>query len=221
MLAEARRIPFPNGPKTTTFTLADLRSYTPSPPPQAQGEGTGTGTDLIFASAVLHWLPAADRLPTLVRLLRALPSGGGGVLAFQTPANDDEPAWRAMRSTAASPGPWRAYFDALTPAQKPGLDPLEPELVYYNALKPHCRAVEMWTTRYVHVLEDGHAGIVERVKGTGLRPFLEVLPAEEEGGGVREAFLEGYRGRLEAEYPLAEDGGVLFTYPRRFLVARR
>ncbi|KAH6847830.1 S-adenosyl-L-methionine-dependent methyltransferase [Chaetomium sp. MPI-CAGE-AT-0009] len=190
----------------TTFTQADLHTYTPPP-----------GVDLLFSNAVFHWLRQADRMATLTRLLRTLREGSG-VLAFQVPDNHGEPTHRAMREAAAAAGPWRRYFEALPPDQRPDLDPIEPLIEYYDLLKPLCRAVETWTTRYVHVLEAGHAGIVEWVRGTGLQPFLGALPAE---GGVREAFLEEYRGRLEREYPLTADGRVLLEYPRRFVVAFR
>jgi trans-aconitate 2-methyltransferase len=203
MLAKAR-----NTLPSVPFHLADLHTYTP--PPEAE-------TDLLFSNAVFHWLRHADRIPTITRLLRTQREGKG-VLAFQVPDNHAEPSHRAMRETAAAPGPWQPYFAALAPDQRPDLDPIESPLAYYDALKPLCRAVETWTTRYVHVLEEGHAGIVEWVRGTGLQPFLGVLPSE---GGVREAFLEEYRRRLEREYPAAKDGRVLLEYPRRFVVAFR
>ena len=54
---------------------------------------------------------------------------------------------------------------------------------YYNALKPHCSQLEIWHTIYQHAL-DGPEAIVEWVKGTGLRPFIDPLPPEQ-----RESFL--------------------------------
>jgi trans-aconitate 2-methyltransferase len=212
MLTKARST-LPN----TTFTLADMRTYTPQPAPESDSNTKG-GATLLFSNAVFHWLRHPERIPTITRLLLTLPQGSGSALAFQMPDNYDEPSHRAMRETAASPGPWRPYFEALTPEERPEMDPIEPHLTYYDALQPHCRAVETWSTRYVHVLEDGHDGIVEWVRGTGLQPFVNVLPA---GGGVREAFVQAYRERLVREYPLARDGRVLLAYPRRFVVAFR
>ena len=125
-----------------------------------------------------------------------------------------------MRDAAAAPGPWRPFFEELVSEgedKRPDLDPIESHLEYYDALKPHCDRVEMWTTRYVHVLE-GHGEIVEWVRGTGLQPFVNALPE----GGVREGFLREYRERLEREYPRARgDGRVLLGYPRRFVVLWR
>jgi trans-aconitate 2-methyltransferase len=199
MLARARTA-LPHVP----FTLADLTSYAPP-----------AGTSLLFANAVFHWLPAKDRIPTIVRLLRL--QQPGGVLAFQVPNNYHEPSHRAMREAAAAPGPWRACFDAVPAGQGPALDPIEDEGAYYDALKPWCRQVDMWTTRYVHVL-DGAGEVVEWVRGTGLQPFLRVVPEE---GGVREGFLGEYKRRLEEGYPRREGGVVLLGYPRFFVVCYR
>lgn len=190
----------------TLFELGDVRGYVPP-----------GGVDLLFSNAVFHWLRREERIPTVTRLLLGLEKGTG-VLAFQVPDNHLEPSRRAMGETAASPGPWTPFFAALAPEARPDIDPIESHLDYYNALSPHCRLVETWTTRYVHVLEEGHKGIVEWVRGTGLQPYVNALP---ETGGVREAFLEAYEERLEREYPVAADGRVLLAYPRRFVVAFR
>jgi trans-aconitate 2-methyltransferase len=194
-----------------TFTQADVRTYQ-SP----------EGTDLLFSNALFHWLRRNERIPTIVRLLLTLQEQRqdkpGGILALQIPDNFHEPSHRAMRETAASEGPWREYFDRLLrEGNKPELDEIESFAEYYDALKPQCRAVEMWNTTYVHVL-GGHGEIVEWVRGTGLQPFVNALPEE---GGVREAFLGEYRRRLEGEYPVTGDGKVLLRYPRRFVVAFR
>ncbi|GAB1316370.1 hypothetical protein MFIFM68171_06580 [Madurella fahalii] len=185
------------------FTHGDVRTYLPDPQ-----------TDLLFSNAVFHWLRTRERIPTITRLLLALRDGG--ILALQMPNNYDEPSHRAMREAAAFSGPWRPYFASLPPEARPDLDPIEPTMDYHNALQPHCRRVEIWTTQYQHALED-HGAIVEWVKGTGLQPFVNVLP----DGEVRERFMREYRRRLENEYPWARDGRVLLTYPRRFVVAVR
>ncbi|KAL1841524.1 hypothetical protein VTJ49DRAFT_6953 [Mycothermus thermophilus] len=192
------------------FVQADVREYE-SP----------EGTDLVFSNAMFHWLRSRDRIPTVQRLVKGL-EPGKGVFAMQVPDNFDEPSHRAMRETAGVEGRvWSEYFSGSRSGdgedEMPELDPVEPEMVWYDALRPLCRAVEMWTTRYVHVL-DGHKDIVEWVRGTGLQPFLNRLPPDQ---SVRDAFLEEYQRRLEAGYPRAKDGKVLLAYPRRFLVAYR
>jgi trans-aconitate 2-methyltransferase len=87
--------------------------------------------------------------------------------------------------------------------------------VYYDLLSPLCRSVDLWQTRYEHVMSDA-AAILEWVKGTGLRPFLEAMP-----GQAHEPFLARYTEALADAYPARRDGKRLFSFPRLFLVALR
>jgi trans-aconitate 2-methyltransferase len=169
---------------------ADVASYAPPQP-----------ADLLFANALFQWLPAHERL--FARLLEQLTPGG--VLAVQMPHNYDEPSHRLMRET---PGPWRARLSAVR-----ALSRVESAAFYYDLLAPHCAHLDLWQTRYEHVM-DGADAIVEWVKGTGLLPYLEALEPHE-----RPAFLEAYREGIAAAYPARSDGKRLFSFPRLFFVA--
>lgn len=192
MIAQARKT-LPN----VRFELVDLMKYE-----------VGEPVDLMFSNAVLHWVPADERISVMQKLVRSLQPGG--VFAMQVPDNYHEPSHSSMRATAAS-GPWS---DTLGPL-KPALEPFDSPQRIYDALKPLCESVDIWHTAYQHPLES-HEGIVEWVKGTGLRPFLDPLGKED-----RRGFLEGYLGRLREEYPVSGDGRVLLRYPRLFVVALR
>ena len=111
-----------------------------------------------------------------------------------------------MRETAAE-GPWA---QKLAGVQRDGFQ--SPQELY-DLLKPVCSQVHVFETSYYHSLES-HEAIIEWVKGTGLRPFLEPLV-----DGEQEAFLADYLRRLRAAYPVSFDGRVLLKYPRLFLVA--
>ena len=188
MLRQAReRLP------NQTFTEANISHYA------APAE-----TDVLFANAVFQWLP--DHLKQLKRLLGALPPRG--TLAVQMPDNMDEPSHVLMRDVANS-GPWRAQLaDALSLR-----DALPKPSVYYDALRPLCSRLEIWHTTYNHALEDA-SGIVEWVKGTGLRPFIDPLENPQ-----RKDFLADYTARIAASYLPQIDGRVLLRFPRLFIVA--
>jgi trans-aconitate 2-methyltransferase len=163
-------------------------------------------TNLLFANAIFQWVPG--HLKQLQRLLGTLTPGG--VLAVQMPDNLDKPVHVLMREVALL-GPWREALaetarlrDALP---KPG--------VYYDALGPLCTRLEIWHTIYNHVLDDA-AAVVEWVKGTGLRPFVDPLDPPE-----RKAYLAEYTARIASSYLPQADGKVLLRFPRIFIVAVR
>lgn len=187
MLARARKA-LPQ----VTWVLSDLRAYRAQAP-----------VDVLFANAVLQWVPDhTELLPQLFSQLRP-----GGALAIQMPYNFDEPSHRAMRTCAPA-----AVLEA--PGLR-GADAVSTPEVYYDLLAPHARSVDIWQTRYEHVMPDA-AAIVEWVKGTGLRPFLEALPAEQ-----RPAYLAQYERAIAEAYPERADGRRLFSFPRLFVVAIR
>lgn len=162
--------------------------------------------DLLFANAVFQWVP--EHLAVLRGLFEAMPSGG--VLAVQMPDNLAEPTHRLMQQVAASPE-FASDFGGRDLQRTPLPSPRD----YFDALQPAAAAVDVWHTIYNHPLADA-AAIVEWVKGTGLRPFLDALPAAR-----REAYLEVYREAISAAYPPMRDGRVLLRFPRLFLVAVR
>ncbi|MBV9757973.1 MAG: methyltransferase domain-containing protein, partial [Alphaproteobacteria bacterium] len=161
---------------------------------------------VILANAVLQWLPDHERL--LPRLVEKLAPGGS--LAVQMPDNLDQPSHRLMREVAAE-GPWAARLANAAAARTP----LPAAGWYYALLRPLCARVDVWRTTYHHPLA-GAAGVVEWVKGSGLRPFLAGLDADE-----RPAFLARYQAAVARAYPLLPDGTLLLPFPRLFIVATR
>lgn len=158
--------------------------------------------DLVFSNAALQWVPDHGAIfPRLVRQVAA-----GGALAIQVPANFDAPAHRLMRELAFSKV-WQARF----PDRVREWFVHEPAF-YYDAVAPLVRRLDLWTTEYYHVMESAQA-IVEWYKGTGLRPFLDVLSADDQA-----RFLTEYHALLAAEYPRRPDGRVLFPFLRMFVI---
>jgi trans-aconitate 2-methyltransferase len=177
------------------FVQSDVSSWQPEHAP-----------DLIFANAVLQWVPAHEQL--FPRLFSTL--APRGELAVQMPDNLSEPSHRLMREVASS-GPWAS---ALAHAAK--VRPLIPPAdTYYDLLAAEAREIDVWRTTYHHPM-DSPADIVDWVRATGLRPFIDPLSEAE-----RAAFLVEYQRRIAEAYPARADGRRLLAFPRLFIVARR
>jgi trans-aconitate 2-methyltransferase len=191
MLASAReRLP------QARFELSDIATWAPQ----------DQAPDLIYANAALQWVPDHEQL--IPRLFAAL--APGGVLAIQMPDNREEPTHRLMRAVAAE-APWAEPIgDA---------DRLRTLLLplggYYDLLAPAAARVDVWHTIYQHPMAEA-AAIVEWVRGTGLKPFVDRLPAD-----LQASYLAEYERRVELAYPARTDGKRLLAFPRMFIVAQK
>jgi trans-aconitate 2-methyltransferase len=188
MIAAARR----DAPQRT-FVAGDIATWTSEAP-----------FDLVFSNAALHWVP--DHAATYPRLFSHV--APGGALASQVPYNGASPAHEAMRTVAARPA-FRHRFSGGVREWH-----VHPASFYYDVLAPRAARIDIWETEYLQVMPDAGA-IVEWYKGTGLRPFLDLLPEEAE----RTAFLAEYLEAIRAAYPPQPDGRVLFPFRRLFVVA--
>ena len=178
------------------FEIADIATW-----------GNPGPFDVILANAALQWLPDhASLLPALLGKLAA-----GGSLAVQMPDNLDEPAHRLMREVAAD-GPWAEKLSRASDARSSR----HTAEWYYRVLHDHGATVNIWRTVYHHPLAGGAGAVVEWFKGTGLRPFLDPLDADE-----RAAYLARYQAEVAQAYPALRDGTVLLPFPRLFFVATR
>ncbi|CAJ0999640.1 trans-aconitate 2-methyltransferase [Sodalis praecaptivus] len=190
MLASARaRLP------GCDFIEQDMASWRPA-----------LAQDIVFANASLQWV--GGHLQLLPRLMGQLVAGG--VLAVQMPNNREEPSHRAMREVA-SRAKWRGRIPDAAFSRVGILSVAD----YYDLLAPLATDVDIWQTRYYHVMPS-LAAIAEWLRATGLRPFLDPLtPAE------RDSLLDDYLQAIAPAYPPRADGRVLLAFPRLFIVARR
>jgi trans-aconitate 2-methyltransferase len=190
MLASARtRLP------QLRFEAGDIATWQPATPP-----------DLIYANAALQWVGSHETL--IPRLFAAL--APGGVLAIQMPDNRDEPSHRVMREVAGT-APWSNHLDGGA-ALRTAILALQD---YYDLLAPATAELDVWRTTYQHAMVSAEA-IVDWLRSTGLRPFLDPLPAAE-----RASFVAEYTRRIDTAYRPRADGLRLLAFPRLFIVARR
>jgi trans-aconitate 2-methyltransferase len=177
------------------FEVVDIRDWRPKEP-----------FDVILANAALQWVPDHEALlPALMAKL-----GSGGALAVQMPDNLDEPSHRLM-GEVANDGPWATKLKHAGAARAER----HPPGWYFRLLRAHAPHVDVWRTTYFHPLAGAHA-IVEWLKGTGLRPFLDPLEKSEQ-----DSFLAHYEEAIAKAYPADADGTVLLPFPRLFVVATR
>jgi trans-aconitate 2-methyltransferase len=194
MLAKAREAAR-DAPRVA-FEQADLAAWRPA-----------HRFDLVYSNAALHWLD--DHAALFPRLLANVAEGG--VLAVQMPDNFRAPSHVLLHETATSPR-WR---DALAPRVRP--TPVAGAHEYFDWLAPRAAAVDVWTTDYLQHLprrDDGEHPVLAWMRGTALLPFLAAL----DDAGKR-AFAADLAQRLAAAYPPRDDGSVLFSFRRLFIVA--
>lgn len=177
------------------FELGDIADWQPASPP-----------DLVYANASLQWIPGHEQL--LPRLFASV--APGGALAVQMPDNLDEPSHRLMREVAADPR-FAPYAAEASGARALILS----ASAYYDLLAPTAQQVDVWRTTYHHRL-GSPADIVQWLRSTGLKPFVEALPA-----ALQPEYLAAYEERIAQAYPARSDGSRLLAFPRLFIVAQR
>jgi len=173
------------------FIEADIAEWTPDAP-----------YDVVYSNAALQWV--GDHETLVPRLLSFV--APGGVLAIQVPRNFDEPCHQLIREAVGDPR-WakkladvRDWWNVLTPA------------AYYDLLAPHARSIDMWETRYFHLLE-GEDAVFHWMMGTGLRPFATALESP-----AKEDFLNHCRGLLAGAYKPRPDGKTIYPFLRLHFV---
>jgi trans-aconitate 2-methyltransferase len=176
-----------------SFMLDDIRHWEPQCLP-----------DVIISNAVLQWVPGHREL--LVRWADQLADGGW--LAFQVPGNFDQPSHVILREMAVS-ARWHPLLrDAELNRQS--ADPAD----YAELLAQAGCEVDAWETTYVHILQ-GPDPVLEWYQGTGLRPVLAALDADQAAD-----FLAEYGARVREAYP-PRPFGTIFPFRRVFAVAHR
>lgn len=160
--------------------------------------------DVVFSNACLQWVSDHKRiLPALYDLLNP-----GGVLAVQIPKNLDSPLYKAMDAVVAEPG-WN--FKTADVAYNGSLSQEE----YFDIISALSDDFSMWETIYYHRM-NSHAALVDWIKGTKLRPYLNLLDAE------RQKELEDeIVARLVPLYPAQENGEIIYRFRRLFFMATK
>ena len=170
----------------------------------------GAPVDVLVTNAALQWVPG--HLDLIPRWAEGLAPGGW--FAMQVPNNFDAPSHALMREVAAR----QPRADEILPRLERALGVAAPQ-DYLAVLAGLGLESDVWVTEYQHILDPVAAQrspVLEWVRGTGLRPVLDVLTGEDE----RAAFLEAYTEALDTAYP-RRPWGVVLGFSRIFAVGHR
>lgn len=163
------------------------------------------GVDVMFTNAALQWLPQhRELIATWAQQLNP-----GGWLAFQVPGNFGAPSHTLMRQVAESPR-WASRLGGVLRGTE-STDSAEDyaRLAISAGLVP-----DAWETTYVHLLA-GDDPVLRWVHGTGLRPVISALSADEFA-----EFEQEYAALLHQAYP-ASGAVTPFGFRRIFCVASK
>ncbi len=164
----------------------------------------GDGWNVIFSNACLQWVP--DHRALLVKLLDALTTDGE--LAVQIPLQTKAPFHALLRKKVMSER-WAPFLKGT------GKFHILDELEYCELLRTYAGSFSMWESDYFHILDSPQA-VLQWYRGTGLRPYLRVLPPE-----MHPEFEAEILSGIESLFPRLHDGSVVFKFPRLFFVARK
>jgi trans-aconitate 2-methyltransferase len=162
--------------------------------------------DIVFSNAAIQWIPEHDRLlPRLFGLVNK-----NGVLAVQVPANHEAPLYKILVRVSSS-STWSTYTagcEKLITYHSAGY--------YYDKLVTLTREISLWETTYYHLLKS-HQELIEWYRSTGMKPFLDRLPADNK----RTQFEQEVLSECREFYSPQIDGKILYPFKRLFFTARK
>jgi trans-aconitate 2-methyltransferase len=156
---------------------------------------------VIFSNAALQWVPGHREI--FRACFEALTSRGR--IVAQMPANENETA-KLELSRLAREQPWAAMLGGV----EEGFREVPPPEYYQDLLRSlGFTAVDCYYRTFDHPMNNP-GEIVQFYSSTGLRPFLDALPAER-----RPEFVAELTRRFERAYGTA--GAVVFPFRRLFI----
>ncbi len=131
----------------------------------------------------------------------------GGILAVQTPMNYNEPIHKIIEEISTN-GKWKSQFN------NPRIFYNLTQSEYFDLISEMSSEFSLWETIYFHNLKS-HKDIMEWYRGTGLRPYLDILTDEK-----KVIFEQDIFDRVIQEYPIQKNGNIIFRFPRFFFTAK-
>lgn len=158
--------------------------------------------DIIFSNATIQWIHDQENLIfSLIDMLKK-----DGAFAIQIPLYNAMPASKAIENVSLKEK-WkktRGANDAFT---------FHSSDFYYDILSARVKSLVMWETSYYHIMPS-HQTIIEMLKSTGIRPFLDRLDTNKEKIEFEKEALK----EIKTAYLAQKDGNILFPFKRLFFI---
>ncbi len=159
--------------------------------------------DIVFSNAAIQWIPNHEDL--LKKFHRML--SDNGLIAVQIPLFWDMPLGKIINETA-NDCRWTEQMEGIS-----DLFTIHNYSFYYDHLSSLFDSIDIWETYYFHIL-DSHIAIIEMMRSTGLKPYLEKLDNDLNINQFEKKVLKG----IEKTYPKQIDGNVLLPFKRLFFI---
>lgn len=128
-------------------------------------------------------------------------------MAVQIPINYNESIHKIITEVSTSEK-WKELFSDPRPFY------ILSQGGYFDVLSEIAQDVTMWETVYYHVMKS-HKDILEWYRGTGLRPYLNVLQEDK-----KVEFKDDIMEQIIERYPMQKNGKIIFRFPRLFFIAQ-
>ncbi len=160
--------------------------------------------DIVFSNSTIQWIPSHDEL--LKKFYRIL--NDGGLIAIQIPLFWDMPVGKSIKEISKEIR-WNSTTKGITE-----LFFMPNYSYYFEKLSQLYNSIVIWETNYMHIM-DSYNSILEMIRSTGLRPYLDRLQTDKD----QEDFEMQVLNEITKEYALQKNGKVIFPFKRLFFIA--
>ena len=162
--------------------------------------------DIIFSNATIQWIP--DHAGLLKKFFHFL--NKKGLIAIQIPQFYDMPLGKSIDKIAKD-NRWNSATRGVTDSYT-----IHNYSYYFDQLSLLSNEIDMWETDYMHIM-DSHDSILEMIRSTGLKPYLDKLEARKDKKDFEAQILM----EITNDYPLQKNGKVIFPFKRLFFIASK
>jgi trans-aconitate 2-methyltransferase len=161
--------------------------------------------DIVFSNATIQWIPDHYKLFIKVKALL----NDKGLIAIQIPLFFEMKIGQSIRRIS-NESKWSKYTGMVS-----DLFTIHTFIEYYDMLSELFDSIEIWETDYIHIM-DSQNSILEMIKSTGLKPYLERFQNDSEKRKFEQEVIDS----IVLDYPIRADGKVLFPFKRLFIIVR-